>query len=127
MAYQEVAQGGPLELWGGLQQYNSDFDEGGRGLLEINTLIPVSPNIVKSALDIAGVPDTKVTADGKTLRIFFKKTAWWLPIIIIALAGLAVIVLLWTLFKEVGPDGTKLLLVAAIAGIAVAGVYMIRR
>ncbi len=127
MAWQQVAQGGPLEFWGGLEQYNSDFAEGGRGLLQIDTLIPVSAGLVKSALDFAGVPDTKVTGDDTTLKIYFRKTAFWVPVIIIALIGLAIIVLLWMLFKEVGPAGTTLLLVAAITGIAVAGAFMLRR
>jgi len=100
-----VAQGGATDLTR-LAQYEEAFNEGDRGVLHLETLIPIpNPDGVRSflvdQLTARGVTlyGDGVTASGSTLEIHFQKGIAPLVIIAIAVAAVIVIVAIVVLWK----------------------------
>ena len=108
MAWEQIAQGTGLNI-GSLGQYEDEMPEGSRGMLELNTVLPVPDDILgwlEDRLIDAGIPDLRVTADGSNVRILFRKGFPWLGVIatiVIGLILLAVLITGWKLYKEIGP------------------------
>lgn len=134
--YKLIAQGGILDA-NDLAQYEDYFDEGDKGLLELDLRLPVSQSIaqgLENKLREAGVQDVRVTTASPMLRIYFRKGFPWLAVIAAAVLGLialAILIVGWRLYKDVSPDipggGTTLFWLAVIfAGVA-AVVYFRRK
>lgn len=124
--WEKVAEGGFLQL-ANLSQYEPYFEEGDRGLLELDLRLPVSEGVAQELEDMlteAGVPDVKVRTASPMLRIFFRKGFPWLAVIaaiIIGLIVLAILIVSWRLFREV-PGAVPLF---AIAGLGVLALLVI--
>ena len=119
--WEEVAEGSFWDL-ADLSQYEPYFEEGERGLLELDLRLPVSQNVAQELEDRlreAGVADVKVRTASPMLRIFFKKGFPWLAVIaaiIIGLIVLAILIVGFRLFREV-PGAVPLFAIAAGLGI----------
>ncbi len=124
--WEEVADGSFWEL-AGLRQYEPYFEEGSRGLLELDLRLPVSEGVAQELEDKlrdAGMLDVKVRTASPMLRIFFRKGFPWLAVIsaiIIGLIVLAILIVGWRLFKEV-PGAVPLF---AIAGLGILALLII--
>ncbi len=124
--WEEVAQGSFWDL-ANLRQYESSFEEGARGLLELDLRLPVSQNVAQELEDKlreAGVADVKVRTASPMLQIFFRKGFPWLAVIaaaILAFIVLAVLIVSFRLFKEV-PGAVPLF---AIAGLGILALLVI--
>lgn len=133
--WEEVAQGGVIDLYSGLREYDSLIPEGGRGMLRLNLRLPVSQSVadkVESALKAAGIPDVKVTTASPVLKIYFRKGFAWLPVIvgviIPLLIVLAIAVISWLLYKQVGPAAASLtLIVAGVIAVSIATTLLLRK
>jgi hypothetical protein len=133
--WEEVAQGGVIDLYSGMREYDALIPEGGRGMLRLNLRLPVSQNVadqVESALVAAGVPDVKVTTSSPVLRIYFRKGFAWLPVIvgviIPLLVVLAIVIIGWQLYKQAGPVAASLtLIVAGVIAVSVAATLLLRK
>ena len=132
MAWQEVAEGGVLDLTN-LGQYESQLDEGSSNLLQLFLRMPVTPGVaadLENLLREAGVEGVRVTTSSPILNIYFKKGFPWLAVIAaIILASLVVVALVvsWRLFTMVPKAAIPFLILAGIAAVTVVGVYLIRR
>ena len=106
--YKQIASGGILDATQ-LGNYESQFEEGDRGLLELDLRLPVSQDIAQSledALRDAGVTNARVTTASPMLRIYFTKAFPWLAVIAATILGIIVIAILvtgWRLYKDVIP------------------------
>ena len=106
MAWEQVAQGGPLDTYE-LGSYESYLDEGQRGLLELDLRLSVSQSVaseLESRLRQAGVEDVSVRTASPMLRIQFRKGFPWLAVISAAILGmiaLAILIVGWRFFREV--------------------------
>ena len=110
MAWQKIASGGILDV-ADIERYETDIAEGQRGLLEFN-LRTVAPewavSELQSQLVQRGVKEAQVSISSPVLRISWRKGFPWLAVIagiILAIAVLAILIISWSLYKEVFPDG----------------------
>ncbi|KKN03030.1 hypothetical protein LCGC14_1111810 [marine sediment metagenome] len=112
MSYKQVAQGNFLDLRN-LGNFDSAFEEGQRGRLELNLRATVPSGMVRELdkrLRAQGVEGLSVTGSSRRVDIKFRKGFPWLAVIaatILALAILAVLIMGWTIFKEVVPAGQR--------------------
>ena len=119
--WEEVAEGSFWQL-ADLSQYEPYFEEGDRGLLELDLRLPVSEGVAQDLEDMlieAGILDVKVRTASPMLRIFFKKGFPWLAVIaaiIIGLIVLAILIVGFRLFREV-PEALRIALLVAGVGI----------
>jgi len=124
--WQEVAEGSFWQL-ADLRQYEPYFEEGERGLLELDLRLPVSEDVaqqLEDKLKEAGVAEVKVTTASPMLKIYFKKGFPWLAVIAAITIGLIVLAILivgFRLFKEV-PGAVPLF---AIAGLGILALLVI--
>lgn len=109
MAYELVAQGGILDA-ADLASYEDYFGEGDNGVLELNLRISPPTGVaqeLENALIAAGVEGARVTTGSPKLLIYYTKGFPWLAIIAAVILGLIVLAILivgWSLWKEVIPD-----------------------
>lgn len=132
--WQEVASGDPIEFVSGLEAYEHLIPEGSWGLLQLNLTLPVTEGVaqtIEDALVAAGVQDVSVKTASPVLKIYFKKGFPWLPVIVGVIVPLlivlAITVVSWQLFKEVGPTNTTLLILLAVGAVAFAGSYVLMK
>jgi len=131
MAYDLVADGSFWQL-ANLSQYEPYFEEGDRGLLELDLRLPVSEGVAQDLEDMlreAGVADVKVRTASPMLRIFFKKGFPWLAVIaaiILGLIVLAVLIVGFRLFKEV-PGAVPLFAIAGVGILALLAIVWARK
>ena len=106
--YQLVKSGGFLDL-AKLKNYESEFEEGQRGRLDIDLRYVVPQSVageLQNRLKQAGVEECRVERGSPQLKVYFKKGFPWLAVIaatILALVVLAVLIIGWSLFKEIVP------------------------
>lgn len=131
--WQTVAEGDVFDL-ASLNQYESSFAEGQRGLLSLQLRTPATQEMadyLESALVSAGVEGVKVTTGSPVLNVLFKKGFPWLAVIattILALSILAVLIVGWRLFKEVVPEAAQFPVALVLLGIAtVVAIGYVRR
>ncbi len=130
--WEEVAEGSFWQL-ADLSQYEPYFEEGSRGLLELDLRLPVSQNVAQNLEDMlveAGVADVKVRTASPMLQIFFRKGFPWLAIIaaiILGLIILAILIIGFRLFREV-PEALRIpLLVAGVGILALVAIVWARK
>ena len=110
--WQEVKSGGFLDL-AKLKNYESEFEEGQRGLLDINLRYVVPQSVaseLENRLKQSGVEDCQVVVGSPRLKVYFRKGFPWLAIIaatILAMVVLAILIIGWSLFKEVVPESLQ--------------------
>ena len=129
--WQEVKSGGYLDLVN-LKNYEESLDEGQKGRLNLSLRYTLPQSVageLQNRLKQTGVEDARVIAAGQKVSVEFRKGFPWLAVIaatILALVVLAVLIIGWTLFKEIVPVGlqplvgtfgllTVLLVLAALA------------
>ena len=131
--WEEVADGSFWEL-ANLSQYEPYFEEGSRGLLELDLRLPVSADMAReleNQLIEAGVAGVKVRTASPLLKIYFTKGFPWLAVIaaiILGLIALAILIVGWRLFRDIGVPVTSLLIIAGGIGVLVlAGMARVKR
>lgn len=113
MAYEVIAQGTGLGSWNALTAYSNQFSEGDLGELRLELRYPL-PAWMVSALEngarSAGADLwDNFRQDGSTLYIRCREGAPWLAIIVLVLAGIAVVLVVrWTILKVTGGTGEPL-------------------
>mgnify|MGYP001603299951 CR=1 FL=1 len=130
MSWELVAKGGSLDLIN-LSQYENQIEEGQKQWLRLELRAPVPQELVNELqrrLDDYGVKDALVTTGSPVLNIYFRKGFPWLAIIAVLVLTLAIMLVSWALFKDLGAPLTSLLILAGLATIGIVGlVYLDRR
>ena len=124
--YRLIAQGSPGTLRQ-LGDYQDRFPEGSRGYLELELRSELAAHIVRwldERLEDVGVPEGRVEADGRFVRIYFKTEIKPLVLIAGAIAGYILIMALvvaWKLFKlePVAVVGIAVFIVIAVLAVLV--------
>jgi hypothetical protein len=118
--WQQVAQGDQLNI-NALPDYESQLTEGQNARVDFNFRTPVPTfqvDALRSTLSFAGVTNLQVVSSGNTIKIYYTKDPWWLPIIIIAVLAIAILLISWFFFKEVvkttGPVGGTALIIGGV-------------
>ena len=110
--WQQVTQGEFLDL-NKLRNYDDSLEEGQRGRLDLNLRFPIPGSVsteLEAKLKDAGVEEAKVNTIGQKMKIGFRKGFPWLAVIaaiILGLVVLAILIMTWTFFKEVVPEGLQ--------------------
>lgn len=131
MAWELVGQGGILDAYT-IRQYEDSVEEGKRVALNIDlrTSLPsLIVNQIRSQLQNLGVPGLSVTS-GSWLRVeWIKKVPQALIVVAIILAlVLAILIIGWKFFKEVGVVGqVGLILLVLVLGVMLAERYLPKR
>mgnify|MGYP005822487669 CR=1 FL=1 len=122
MSYQLVAEGDKADLYD-IGKYEAQFAETQRGKLTLKTYADI-PDGVASAIEwsckTAGVQGCKVVTGPGTVDIYFTKGSPALILllsIILAVTVLMIVLVTWQLFKEVGPIGSNLMLIAGFLAV----------
>lgn len=136
MGFDLVASGGYFDL-AGLDKYESQIEEGARGLLELDLRMDITAGIAQELEDqlrAAGVTNANVTTASQKVRIYFKKGFPWLAVIAAIALGLiflAILIIGWRLYQDVSgiipPPIPQLALLAVIAVVAVLAINVTRR
>jgi len=130
--FELVASGGFWDL-PDLGSYESQLDEGVKGLLELDLTVPVPAWVaqeLEDQLKAAGVAGVSVTAASPKLRIYFTKGFPWLAVIAAIILGLVVLAILivgWRLYKEVFPVPPPWPVSAGIIIAVIVGAVLIAR
>lgn len=122
--YEPIASGGAFDL-ANLGSYESYLDEGDKGMLELDLTMPVPQGVadtLETQLRQAGVEGVRVTTASPRLRIYFTKGFPWLAVIagvVLGLVVLAIMIVGWSLYKEVisaipGGGAVSLGIIAAV-------------
>ena len=129
MSWEKVAHGNLFDLYNGLERYDSSFPEGSRGLLQLNLRTSVTQSVaneIEGALKSQGIPDVQVTTGSPVLRIYWRKTFFWLPAIVailLTITFLIISIIGWQLFKELVENIEKVVpLIFAFAGLGLVGI-----
>jgi len=121
MQWQQVAQGEMSEM-GNLGDYEDRLEEHDKCKLQLNLRAPVPSNIagqLHTQLRNLGVSESQVSSEGNTLSVTFRKGFPWLAVIVAAILSiivLAILIVAWQLFREVGQPTSTLIVVGAIVG-----------
>ena len=132
MAYVLVGEGTNQDI-ASMPSYEYGIEEGSRCQIRINCLFEVPRYVLdalQSTLVYAGVEEVSVTSIGPVVYITFRKGFAWLPIIAAAILGsiaLAIVIVTWQIFKEVGPVGSSFLIIGAVIVIGIAGIAYINQ
>ena len=123
--WEELASGGVIDLYSGMQYYEQFIPEGSRVLCRFNLRQALSPSAVddlQERLEAAGVEDVEVTTGSPILDISFTKGFPWLAIVIGIVLVIAVLIISWKLLlwiEEVAPGATKLIVWGALGLVGV--------
>ena len=123
MSWELVAKGGSLDLIN-LSQYENQIEEGQKQWLRLELRAPVPQELVnelQQKLNDYGVKDALVTTGSPVLNIYFRKGFPWLAIIAVLVLTLAIMIIGWALFKDLGAPLTSVLVLAGLAGLAIVG------
>jgi len=129
----ELVASGSLWDLSSLGSYESQLNEGDKGLLELDLTVPVSAGVaqeLEDQLKQAGVAGVRVTTASPLLRIYFTKGFPWLAVIaaiILGLVVLAVLIVGWRLYKDVFPVPPPWPVSAALIIALVVGAVLIAR
>jgi hypothetical protein len=126
MAWEEIARGTNANL-DQVAYYENMVPENNRARLDLHTAAPVPTfqmDALRNSMVAAGVTEVQMTGSGSLLQITYRKGAFWIPLIIALVAALAIVVMLWILFKEVagvigGGPATFMIVAGAILALAV--------
>ncbi len=113
--WKEVADGGLIDLYSGMNYYEQFIPEGSKVQFSFNLRQSLSPEMVNTLeqnMKNAGVKDVRVTTGSPVLNVFFTKGFPWLTIIVAIILIIAVLIISWKILiwiEEVAPGSTKLL------------------
>ena len=123
--WEEIANGGVIDLYSGMQYYEQFIPEGSRVLCRFNLRQSLSPSVVddlRERLEAAGVEDVEVTTRSPILDVSFTKGFPWLTIVIGIILVIAVLIISWKLLiwiEEVAPGSTRLIVWGALGLVGV--------
>ena len=123
--WEEVADGGVIDLYSGMQYYEQFIPEGSRVRVRFNLRQSLSPSMVddlQERLEAAGVEDVKVTTGSPILNISFTKGFPWLAIVIGIVLAIVLLIISWKLLvwiEEVAPGSTRLIVWGALGLVGV--------
>ncbi len=123
--WDEIASGGVIDLYSGMQHYEQFIPEGSRVRVRFNLRQALSPSAVESLqgrLEAAGVEDVRVTTGSPILNISFRKGFPWLAIVIGIVLVIVALIISWKLLvwiEEVAPGSTKLIVWGALGLVGV--------
>ncbi len=123
--WEEIAGGGVIDLYSGMQYYEQFIPEGSRVRVRFNLRQALSPSAVddlQERLEAAGVEDVEVATGSPILDVTFTKGFPWLAIVIAIVLVIAVLIISWKLLvwiEEVAPGSTKLIVWGALALVGV--------
>ena len=127
--WEEIADGGVVDLYSGMQYYEQFIPEGSKVRVRFNLRQSLSPSMVdnlQQRLEDAGVKDVQVTTGSPILDVSFTKGFPWLTIVIAIVLIIAVLIISWRLLiwlEETVPGATRLVL---WAGVGLVGVLVLR-
>lgn len=130
MAYDLVASGGVVDL-PFIGQYEEAFPEGSKGLLRLYLRSPVPQDVLdalNNEFSEQGV-NAYAEAGSPIVNIYFQKGFPWLGVIaaiVVGLIALAILIVIWQLFKE-SPVAASLLALASIAAATVLTIALVRK
>lgn len=123
--WKEVAKGGVIDLYSGMQYYEQFIPEGSGVVCRFNLRQSLSPSMVdtlQQRLEAAGVKDVEVTTGSPVLNVFFTKGFPWLAIIVAIILVIAVLIISWKLLvwiEEVASGSTRLIVWGALGIVGV--------
>ena len=123
--WEEVAEGGVLDLYSGMRYYEQFIPEGSKVLCRFNlrtSLSPTTVNTLEQKMKDAGVKDVKVTTGSPILNVQFTKAFPWLAAVVAVVLIIAALIISWKILiwvEEVAPGGTKLILWGGLGLVAV--------
>ncbi len=126
--WKEIADGGVVDLYSGMQYYEQFIPEGSKVRVRFNLRQSLSPSMVdnlQQRLEDAGVKDVQVTTGSPILDVSFTKGFPWLTIVIAIVLIIAVLIISWKLLiwlEETVPGATRLVL---WAGAGLVGVLLL--
>ena len=127
--WEEVAEGGVLDLYSGMRYYEQFIPEGSKVLCRFNlrtSLSPTNVTTLEQKMKDAGVKDVKVTTGSPILNVQFTKGFPWLATVVAVVLIIAALIISWRLFiwvEEVAPGGVKVLL---WGGLGIVGILLLR-
>ncbi len=130
--WEEVAEGGVIDLYSGMRYYDRFIPEGSKVLCRFNlrtSLSPTTVNTLEQKMKDAGVKDVKVTTGSPVLNVEFTKGFPWLATVVAAVLIIAVLIISWKILiwvEETVPGGTKLLLWGGLGLVAVLLISQVR-
>jgi uncharacterized protein YaaW (UPF0174 family) len=125
MSYVFVGQGGVTQI-ANLQQYENSIPEGSAFQVRLSLRTAVTQAVVteiKSQMISHGVTEGNAAASGNTLTLSARKGFPWLAVIagiILAIAVLLIIIISWSIFRQVIPEELQ-----GIAGIGIIVIALI--
>ncbi len=123
--WEELADGGVIDLYSGIQYYEQFIPEGGKVRVRFNLRQSLSSSVVddlQERLEAAGVEDVKVTTGSPVLNVSFRKGFPWLAIVAAIVLVIAVLIISWKLLvwiEGVAPGATKLIVWGAVGLVGV--------
>ena len=118
--WKEVADGGVIDLYSGMYNYEHSIPEGSKVQCRFNLRQSLSPSVVNSLeerLEDANVTDVKVTTGSPVLNVFYTKGFPWLAIVIGIILVIALLIISWKILiwiEEVAPGSTKFIVWGAV-------------
>lgn len=132
MSWEQVASGSSLDL-ANIDQFESEFPEGSKGLLTLYCRADISQTLIDELNGLFQEQGVTAYAEAGSpvVNIFFQKGFPWLAVIAAAVLGLialAILIVSWRLFKEVPAAiiPVSLWAVAAISAAVVLGIALVK-
>ena len=123
--WEEVAEGGVLDLYSGMRYYEQFIPEGSKVLCRFNlrtSLSPTTVNTLEQKMKDAGVKDVRVTTGSPVLNVYFTKGFPWLAAIAAIVLVIAALIISWRILiwiEEAAPGSTKLLVWGGLGLVAI--------
>ena len=123
--WEEVAEGGVLDLYSGMRYYEQFIPEGSKVLCRFNlrtSLSPTTVNSLEQKMKDAGVKDVKVTTGSPILNVYFTKGFPWLATIVAVILVIVALIISWRILiwlEEVTPGASKLLIWGGLGLVAI--------
>ena len=123
--WEEVAEGGVLDLYSGMRYYEQFIPEGSKVLCRFNlrqSLSSTTVNTLEQKMKDAGVKDVRVTTGSPVLNVYFTKGFPWLATIVAVILVIVALIISWRLLiwiEEVAPGSAKLLVIGGLGIVAI--------
>ena len=123
--WEEVAEGGVLDLYSGMRYYEQFIPEGSKVLCRFNlraSLSPATVDTLEQKMKDAGVKDVRVTMGSPVLNVYFTKGFPWLATIVAVILIIVALIISWRILiwvEEAVPGATKWLLVGGLGVVAI--------
>jgi uncharacterized membrane protein YfcA len=106
MAWELIASGTGGNIYD-MTEYETQVEEEQRARIDFQFITPVPTfqiDALRNSLVAAGVTEVQVSGVDNIVRIYYRKGALWVPVIISLVLVLAIVIVAWLFFKEVSND-----------------------